>query len=251
MFNSVRSLIETFLDDYLPKTNKLSSIVRYSVLPLGKCLRGYLVIKTSEMFGLAQKKSLIIASAIELIHAYSLVHDDLPALDNDDMRRGRKSCHKEFGEANAILAGNYILMLAFKIIGENFPSGIVRATEFVNEMIEGQAHDLILHDNDTIDHMIGTYKMKAGALFSMAASFGVRLVYSNLEIISSLEEYGYKIGIAFQMADDLSDRTKIIDRAQSELLIKEIINEANNALDILDIKKDFFLQFSDYILSLV
>ncbi|MBQ4874649.1 MAG: polyprenyl synthetase family protein [Rickettsiaceae bacterium H1] len=249
--NRTQSAISEFIDTYLPKITKLSSIARYSALPTGKCLRGHLVIKTAEFFGASQKKSLALAAAIELIHSYSLVHDDLPALDNDKIRRGKLSCHKKFGEANAILAGNFLLTSAFNIIGEYLPWATGKVAELTNKMIEGQSCDLMLKYNENFEDIIEVYKMKTGSLFSLSALLGGSSANCDSKIIAKLEKYGYKIGIAFQMADDLSDNlelVKIIGKEQIMLTINKTIKEAKDIVGSID--KMFFCEFADHIMQL-
>lgn len=243
-------LISQVIAKNLPAEGKLFEILHYVALPVGKCLRGYLMIESAKALGSTSEQILDVAAAIELIHTYSLVHDDLPALDDDDMRRGKLACHKMFGEANAILAGSFLLMLSFEIVARCLPVAVSKMAKFVNEMIEGQAHDLVRQDNDCIDDVMKMYTMKTGSLFAMALTCGALLSNCDFQTVSCLEKYGYEVGLAFQMVDDLSDASglvKIIEHRQIVFLIDQAINEAKHTLDSMNIKSKFFFAFAEHI----
>ena len=188
----------------------------YATIGGGKYLRPYIVRCSAEMFGVAPSSSLRAGSAVEAIHAYSLVHDDLPALDNDDLRRGRPTCHRAFGEATAVLAGDGLLTLAFEILsgGATHRSAKVRL-ELVSAlakaagasgMIGGQMIDLDCENRD-VDFATAEKlaRKKTGALFSFATSAGAILGVADERERSALSEFGSDMGLAFQIVDDILD----------------------------------------------
>lgn len=222
---STQRLIEGIIDSHIPNRSFLQKAMRYAALPTGKCLRAHLFIKSAYTFGITDSKKVAqIAAAIELIHSYSLVHDDLPALDNDNMRRGKPSCHIAFDEATAILAGNLLLNLGFKIIAEQLPTALLPAIKLVDIMIQGQSLDLLSQDNiDTnFQKIIEIYKMKTGSMFAIATTLGGRIANCSERELSHLEEFGYKIGIAFQIIDDVKDKSNIVKIIGKEHMISYV-----------------------------
>ena len=211
--------IERVLEDYLSVDNigdsALADAMRYAVLGGGKRIRAYLVMKTGEMFGATPEMCAPFAAAIEMIHAYSLVHDDLPAMDNDDMRRGKPSCHKAFGEATALLAGDALLSMAFQIAAGNTtvdPRSAARvACEYgrlsgILGMAGGQEIDL-LGNAGSYDELCRMYDMKTGALIcaSLFAGYYAAKPVPDLMMLSRLQNYGLNLGLAFQIQDDVLD----------------------------------------------
>ncbi len=248
MSSSTRDQITQFLSQNLTLTTNLCEAVRYAVLPVGKCLRGHLLVRAADLLGQPNQNSIILASAVELIHSYSLVHDDLPALDNDDFRRGKESCHKKFGEAQAILAGNFILMRAFELIGQTQLPATQKAAQLVNKMIEGQAQDLALTPEHELEHILKVYHLKTGALFALTCYLSGIIAGCGTNVLSTLENYGYKIGLAFQLLDDLSDNSglaKVIGYKKLNQLILENITLCKAEGEKLQHK--FFPEFAEYI----
>ena len=202
--------------------NALRAAMRYAVLGGGKRLRASLVVECAQVVGGAQHKvqnALPAACAMEMIHAYSLVHDDLPAMDNADTRRGRPSCHKQFGEATAILAGDALLTQAFETLANgNWPAASVRQVIALLArasgeagMVGGQATDvawshahLASVSGEDLLHM---HALKTGALLRASAEIGAVVGGGNDAQIESLRLYGAHLGRAFQIADDLLDAT--------------------------------------------
>jgi len=192
--------------------------MRYSLFAGGKRLRPILTLATGEMFDAACEELLAVASAIEMIHTYSLIHDDLPALDNDDLRRGRPTCHRVFGEAIAILAGDALLTLAFKTLADarllpsdrqvRVISEIARAAGTVEGMIGGQVMD-VLAEGQPYDEATLTviHRWKTGALITAAVRVGGIIGGASEEALARLTHYGQCIGLAFQIVDDLLDVT--------------------------------------------
>ena len=190
--------------------------MRYSALAPGKRLRPLLVLASARLFGVARRSALQVAATIEMVHAYSLIHDDLPAMDNSDLRRGRPTCHKAFDDATAVLAGDGLLTMAFEALShpDTHDSPAVRC-ELVAAlagaagaagMVGGQMIDLIA-ETRTLD--IGAItrlqRMKTGALIAFACEAGAILAKAPHELRVALRGYAHDLGLAFQIADDLLD----------------------------------------------
>jgi len=190
--------------------------MRYSALAPGKRLRPLLVLASSRLFGVATRSALQVAAAIEMVHAYSLVHDDLPAMDDSDLRRGRPTCHKEFDEATAVLAGDGLLTMAFEVLAHPDTHGdpAVRC-ELVGAlagaagpagMVGGQMTDLIAeHQPLDIGAITRLQRMKTGALIAFACESGPILAKAPSELRLAMRGYAHDLGLAFQIADDLLD----------------------------------------------
>ena len=190
--------------------------MRYSALAPGKRLRPLLVLASSQLFGVARTSALQVATAIEMVHAYSLIHDDLPAMDNSDLRRGRPTCHKAFDDATAVLAGDGLLTMAFEVLSHPDTHGdpavrceLVAALATAAGsagMVGGQMIDLIA-ETRTLD--IGAItrlqRMKTGALIAFACEAGAILAKAAPEARQALRGYAHDLGLAFQIADDLLD----------------------------------------------
>jgi farnesyl diphosphate synthase len=213
-------LIDAVLDRLLRVPPDLEARVyeamRYSVLAPGKRLRPLLVLASSQLFGVAQRSALQVAAAIEMVHAYSLIHDDLPAMDNSDLRRGRPTCHKEFDEATAVLAGDGLLTMAFEVLADPDTHGdsavrceliaALATAAGTAGMVGGQMIDLIA-EKQTLD--IGAItrlqRMKTGALIAFSCEAGAILAKAASELRTALRGYAHDLGLAFQIADDLLD----------------------------------------------
>jgi farnesyl diphosphate synthase len=190
--------------------------MRYSVLAPGKRLRPLLVLAGAQLFGVAQRSALQVAAAIEMVHAYSLIHDDLPAMDNSDLRRGRPTNHKQFDEATAVLAGDGLLTMAFEVLADPDTHGdpAVRA-ELVSAlasaagaagMVGGQMIDLIAEKQPLdIGAITRLQRMKTGALIAFSCESGAILAKAAPESRLALRGYAHDLGLAFQIADDLLD----------------------------------------------
>jgi geranylgeranyl diphosphate synthase type II len=197
----------------------VNDAMRYAVMAGGKRVRPVLAIAACEACGGQPEAVLQPAAALELIHTYSLIHDDLPAMDDDDLRRGRPTLHRAFGEAEAILAGDGLLTLAFQILATR-PSGpqyAARRTEAVElvargagveGMVGGQVADLEAHDGEIDeDGLIWIHEHKTGALFAAAAELGALHAGADPTTRSTLARFGLTVGLAFQVADDILDCT--------------------------------------------
>lgn len=218
-----RAQIDAALDSLLlaqdaPST-RLMEAVRYSALAGGKRLRPILMIATCEAVGGKRQKALPIACALEMIHTYSLIHDDLPSMDDDPLRRGIPTSHVVFGEATAILAGDALLTDAFHIIvTEGRAAGIDSAVlcDIIEDissaagsrgMIEGQAIDLALEGRRaaSLSEIENMHSLKTGAMIRTAVTTGARIGGASTEEISALASYAAALGLAFQIRDDLLD----------------------------------------------
>ena len=217
----VEQIIKSFLPEEKGWQKTVLSAMNYSVLAGGKRLRPLLMLETYRMFGGTEKAIEPFVAAIEMVHTYSLVHDDLPAMDNDEYRRGRKTTHAVYGEAMAILAGDGLLNLAFETATKAFslggePAGIGRALSLfakksgVEGMIGGQTADIEAEDmgeNVTEEQLLFIHEHKTAALIQSAMMVGAILAGASDADIKKIEGIGYDIGIAFQIQDDILDVT--------------------------------------------
>jgi len=213
------------LPDYFPlpegAEKRVIEAMRYSVMNGGKRLRPFLVYQTAKLFGVSFTQSIHTAVALECLHSYSLIHDDLPAMDNDDLRRGLPTCHKAFDEATAILAGDGLLTFAFELLASRAHEKaeicnrlvleLAKASGAFGGMVSGQMLDLITEQTQTdmdsknlIEHI---EEMKTGRLISYACTAGAILGQANEKEFAALHDYSRGIGIAFQITDDILDVT--------------------------------------------
>jgi farnesyl diphosphate synthase len=190
--------------------------MRYAALAPGKRLRPFLVLASARLFGVARRCALQVAAAIEMVHAYSMVHDDLPAMDDSDLRRGRPTCHKQFDEATAVLAGDGLLTAAFEVLAHPDTHGdpVVRcelvaalaAAAGAAGMVGGQMIDLLAeHQSLDIGAITRLQRMKTGALIAFSCEAGAILAKAPAEARTALRGYAHDLGLAFQIADDLLD----------------------------------------------
>lgn len=216
-----RLLGDTPLAAEIARPQRLVAAMRHAVLGGGKRLRPFLVVESAALFGAAREGALLVGASLECLHCYSLVHDDLPAMDDDDLRRGRPTVHKAFDEATAILAGDALLTLAFDILarGEAHPDASVRAALVLElaraaglgGMAGGQMLDLAAEGRFeakralTQDEILTLQAMKTGALLRYACRAGAILGQADGNALAALDRYGAVIGQAFQIADDLLD----------------------------------------------
>lgn len=195
---------------------QLFDAMRYAALGGGKRLRPFLVLQGAELFSVSRESALRAAAAIELVHCYSLVHDDLPAMDDDDLRRGKPTVHKAFGEATAILAGDALLTLAFEVLSHpdthsnpdvrcRLVAELARASGG-HGMVAGQMIDLAAAGRDMdIGEITRLQRLKTGALIGFACEAGAILAHAAEPQHEALRGYAHDLGLAFQIADDLLD----------------------------------------------
>lgn len=192
----------------------LRSAMRYSLLSGGKRLRGCLLLAFCDMAGGDMVPALPFAASLEMIHAYSLIHDDLPAMDNDDLRRGKPTAHIVYGEAVAILAGDALLTHAFEIMtASRHPRALEAACEIakaagISGMLSGQTLDVTLEGSEpALDLVRRIHEGKTAALLTAPATAGLILANATADAIAAGRTYGYHLGLAFQIIDDLLDQT--------------------------------------------
>lgn len=212
--------VDGILDWLLPARpdpeSRLMEAVRYAVLSGGKRIRPFLVMASSSLFGVSQPFALRVAAAIEMVHCYSLIHDDLPAMDDDDLRRGLPTCHVKFDEATAILAGDALLARAFEVIADpqTHPDPRVRSDLVVelaraaggDGMVGGQMLDLLAAEMPLqIAEITRMQRMKTGALIAFSCEAGAVLGKASDSARHALHAYAHDLGLAFQIVDDLLD----------------------------------------------
>ena len=228
--DAVAAEIDALLDELLSERReagelarpaRLLEAMRYAVLSGGKRLRPFLIVETAALFGVARDRALLAGAALECVHCYSLIHDDLPAMDNDDLRRGQPTTHKAFDEATAILAGDALLTFAFDLmtrpaVHEGATVRLALVTELaraagIGGMAGGQMLDLDAEGRFTAKRKLGEKEiatlqaMKTGALIGFACRAGAILGEADNAARTALDNYGRAIGQAFQIADDLLD----------------------------------------------
>ena len=234
------SMIEAALPQYLPPVTlpqgKVCEAMAYSLLDGGKRIRGCLTLAMCELYGGEVQSALPLACAIEMVHAYSLIHDDLPCMDNDDLRRGKPSCHIKFGEGTALLAGDALLTHAFSAASDAYFNGTLPAETVlrcvnqlsraagVEGMIGGQVIDTAPEEVPmTPEQLEAMHSMKTGALIRSAAVLGCLAAGASRDVVMQADLYAAKIGLAFQIVDDILDATE-----ESEKLGKSTSDADNN-----------------------
>lgn len=223
LFSESRDLVDAELRRLIPSKDQspenLHCAIHWSLFAGGKRFRPALVFAVGRVFGAAPEKLVCTAAAIEMIHTYSLIHDDLPAMDNDDMRRGRETCHVKFGEATAILAGDVLQALAFEAIADDknldhetriqLISEIAKAAGTPNGMAAGQQLDLESEGKTiTAAQLEEIHRNKTGAMIAVSARAGAIIAGATAAEINAINEYGRKVGLLFQITDDLLDVTQ-------------------------------------------
>ena len=236
------SLLIKKLEDILPENNQdiLMTSMRYSILSTGKHIRPFLVNATAQMFGVNVDRTLPVSAAVEIIHVYSLIHDDLPGMDNEEIRRGQASSHKKFNEAVAILTGDALLTLAFEILSTIDESSLIRCRIIktlaraigYQGMIQGQILDTETIAKD-IHEIQNIHILKTARFFSAICELGGILGNASNTQLNALANYGLNIGHAFQIKDDIADTDQ--DKSKNNILNitnnKDAKNYASNLID--------------------
>jgi geranylgeranyl pyrophosphate synthase len=222
-FAECRNKVDSALDSLIPtaktEPKKLHQAIRWSVFAGGKRFRPALVLAVGKIFGTSAEKLLRTAAAVEMIHTYSLIHDDLPAMDDDDLRRGRETCHVKFDEATAILAGDCLQALAFQTIAEDenldfetrvkLIAEITRAEGTPLGMVAGQYFDLEAEgQNIAIEQLERIHQSKTGAMITVSAQAGAIIANASEKEFEAITNYAEKLGLLFQITDDLLDITQ-------------------------------------------
>ncbi len=279
-----KQYIDDALDRYLERKDgvpdKIYQGMRYSVFAGGKRLRPILAVGGCELCGGRIEDVLPVACAIELIHTYSLVHDDLPALDNDDYRRGKLTSHKVFGEALAILAGDALLNTAYEIMLETLDKGerylravkLIARSAGVQGMIGGQVIDLEYENKETgLAILKEMHAKKTGALINASILSGALIGGCSQEEYGHLREFGSRLGLAFQIRDDILDvigdedvmgkktgsdaankkstYVTVMGLGKSKEMVRILAGEAKGYLKPFAGRAEFFVQLTDYLVN--
>lgn len=236
ILNNDISIVEDRLIKLLPECangqDEVVKAMKYSLSNGGKRLRPVLCLEFARACGADRFDALDFACAVEYIHSYSLIHDDLPCMDDDDMRRGKPSCHKEFGEATALLAGDALLTHAFQILAGAelddkkiaLACGLLAQNAGVQGMVGGQVIDL-KYESETPDlqQLLSVHRLKTGALISAACLLGCIAAGADDEKIAAASAFAYDLGVAFQIKDDILDVV-----GSTEALGKPVGSDAEN-----------------------
>lgn len=247
---TLSTLIENHLDGLVPNQaekpyRELFESARYSLLMGGKRLRPVLTLATTEFLGGNISKALTPACAIEMIHAYSLIHDDLPSMDNDDFRRGKPSLHRAYPEGHAILTGDFLLTYAFEILATHPNLSAEQKMQLIavlskragsDGMIGGQVMDLENANKDIkLDLLTFIHRKKTGAMISAAVEFGGIVADVGEENLKHLREFGEKIGLAFQIIDDILDVTASHEK-HGRAVATDVLNDKVTYVTLLGIE---------------
>lgn len=242
---------------------KLQEAMRYSLSNGGKRFRPLLALAVGQSYTVANEKILPWALAIEMIHTYSLIHDDLPCMDNDDLRRGKPTNHKVYGEGQALLAGDGLQTEAFRLIAEKYyeePHVLTELTLLLAEcagmqgMVGGQALDVQPEQNINLQQLVELHEMKTGALIRAACEGAAIISRVSREERLKIQQFGLKLGLAFQVADDLLDEEqdenvsflKILGKEKTAEYLKQVSTEARDLIKGLKTEKALteFIQFN-------
>lgn len=214
--------VDLALDDFLPMPGEtpgaIHEAMRYTIFAGGKRLRPVLCIAAAEACGGTQASALRAACAVELMHTYSLVHDDLPCMDDDDLRRGRPTCHKVYGEGMAVLCGDALLTESFALLAKSEPSARYRVGDMISELasaggsrklIGGQVLDLEGEGQQlNKEQLLAIHEAKTAALLVTSLRLGAMTANASAEQLAALRDFGYSLGLAFQVIDDILDVTQ-------------------------------------------
>lgn len=283
-----RRLVEQALETCLPPADTLPptlhEAMRYSTFAGGKRLRPVMLLMTAELFERDCRDMAFAAAALEIVHTYSLIHDDLPAMDNDDLRRGRPTNHKVYGEAMAILAGDALLTLAFQIMTDpthlaHFdPVAIIHATRELalaagsTGMAGGQALDMQAEQRQiSLAELETIHRYKTGKMIAAAMRMGAFLAEARPEDLYAVTRYGELVGLAFQIVDDILDLEGTAETlgknpasdlqrqkatypslhgvAQSKIFVEQLIKDAIQSLHIFGERAYYLIQLAEYMRS--
>lgn len=284
--SEARTLVDKLFDDELKipegREKRVIEAMRYSAIGSGKAFRPFLVLTVAKMLNVAQEQAARVAVALEMVHTYSLIHDDLPAMDNDTLRRGKPTNHVQFDEATAILAGDALLTQAFEVLAneKTHPDATVRIKliEALSKaagtrgMIGGQMMDLLGEKEPlTLKEVERMQSMKTGALLEFACTAPAILIGASDEIMQALKAYAHAMGLMFQITDDILDVegdsatvgktlgkdskahkstfVSLLGLEEARQLARDLGMEAKAALKIFDDKADMLNHTTTFILS--
>ena len=219
---AVDSVLETVLPKPHGPQGRVQEAMRYATFAGGKRLRPFLVLHSARLFGVEDTHSLRVGAAIEVLHTYSLVHDDLPCMDDDDLRRGRPTTHIAFDEMTAVLAGDALLTIAFEILADagTHPDAEVRAALIArlaqaaghDGMIGGQVIDMLAEQSFGLDDVVNLQRLKTGQLFEFSCEAGPILGRASADERARMRGYAREMGVVFQITDDLLDVTSTAEK---------------------------------------
>ncbi|PIQ86446.1 MAG: hypothetical protein COV74_04520 [Candidatus Omnitrophica bacterium CG11_big_fil_rev_8_21_14_0_20_45_26] len=257
-------VIEKALDAYLPSIEEVPPMIheamRYTVLNGGKRIRPVLTLAVCDMFGGQEKDALAAACAIELIHTYSLIHDDLPCMDNADTRRGKESCHQKYGEAAALLTGDALLTHAFQILASLDEQAM--SLRLVRElaqaagtrgMIGGQVLDMQLNKTDQdLAKLDDMNQRKTGALIQMSCLAGAITAHAGFDEEERISSFGRHLGFAFQIVDDIIDGDgylRFMSAKQAKQKAEALIKQAKEEISCFQAKNEKLCLLADAVLN--
>lgn len=277
--------IDNALKAYMKKTACPQSVIydamEYSLFAGGKRLRPVLMIEVCKMMNGDEKEVMPFACAMEIIHTYSLIHDDLPAMDNDSLRRGMPTNHIKFGEATAILAGDALLNRAFEIVSVyegKYPERALRAIHMLSTssgtegMIGGQVIDMQSEGKDiSVEELRHLHLLKTGAIIRSSCTIGALMSGADEKAINAVDEFAVNLGTAFQIRDDILDvigteeelgkpigsdaeqdkntYVRLLGLEKSEELVKQYSNKAKDALSVFGEKAEFLTELTEYLVN--
>lgn len=258
-----KKIVDKALDMFLPKADEYPQVIhkaiRYSLFPGGKRIRPILLLASSEACGADIKEALPAACAVEVIHSYSLIHDDLPAMDNDDYRRGKLTSHRKFGEAIAILAGDALLTLGVELLtyGDRPKVRIGAIKEVLKAigtygMVGGQAVDIDRRSETDLPTLTYINSHKTGALIAASCKVGGIIAAASRRKLDALERYGEYIGFTFQLVDDILDKDGFASAFGVSGAKKEAVNlieKAKAQASIFGRRAYILRRLADYILN--
>lgn len=278
-----QTVVERLLDEYLPKEERFPSLIhkamRYSVFSGGKRLRPILVLECCSVCGGDERNAYPAAAAVEYIHTYSLIHDDLPCMDDDDIRRGKPTSHRVFGEAIAVLAGDGLLTAAFGTLShindtELMKKVLSEIAEAVGStgMVGGQTLDITPPDKEPYrEYVYSIHKLKTASLIRASCRIGAFFAYPSAEKMAAISTYGRNIGLAFQITDDILDETAtqqqlgkktqkdrgrgrityplVFGLEESKREAKRLVSEALEALRIFDERGENLSALAEFIVN--
>ena len=268
--NEYAEKMENELQDYVSNLKGVDPVLlesmAYSLLEGGKRIRPAIMLAFYELCGGTSNEVYKFACALEMIHTYSLIHDDLPCMDDDEERRGKPCNHIKFGEAIALLAGDALLTQAFEIasdVRDISPNNALRAIHVLANaagsagMVSGQTLDLKLMENreKTKDEVWEVYKLKTSAMFCASAQMGAVLANASEEKIEAAKNYGEHLGICFQVVDDILDKDeenlKVFQNDGVDKIIDNLVESANEQLDKFDGNTEFLRELTEFLKSRV
>jgi geranylgeranyl pyrophosphate synthase len=272
-----KKLEEVFAEQKTSASERLDEAIRWSIFAGGKRFRPALIFASGRTFGVDEAKLSRTAAAVEMVHTYSLIHDDLPAMDDDDIRRGRETCHKKFGEATAILAGDALQALAFEVISKDETLAveirlklIAELSEAAGKMVIGQQLDLSAEGKEVTPSGVSEiHACKTGALITFSARAGALIAGPDESRMTGITHYGARLGLLFQISDDILDVTESSDILgktaakdvsankatypsvygldESRELLQKVYRNTLDALEMFDVPTDHLAELAHYV----